>query len=86
MAAHSVQQDGPYFNGVTVIQQGVPLGDLYRFLKTGCSNEPVACDPFLGFRKRAVRYSFSARKNLAFRRKLMAAFIFASSLNRSNQA
>jgi hypothetical protein len=69
-----LREDGPYFNGVTVVQQGVPFGDLYRFLKTGCLNEPVTCDPFLGFRKRAVRHTFSAGKDLAFRRELMPAF------------
>jgi hypothetical protein len=73
-APRGFREDGPYFNGVTVIQQGIPIDDLYRFLKTGCLNEPVACDPFLGFRKRAVRYTFSGRKHLAFRRKLVAAF------------
>jgi aryl-alcohol dehydrogenase-like predicted oxidoreductase len=36
----SLREDGPYFKGVTVVQQGVPFGDLHRFLKTGCLNEP----------------------------------------------
>jgi hypothetical protein len=67
-------EDGPYFNGVTVVQQRIPFGYLYRFLKTGCSNEPVTCDPFLGFRKRAVHHTFSAGKDLAFGPKLMPSF------------
>jgi len=59
---------------MTMVQQGVPFGYLHRFLKTGCSNEPVTCDPFLGFRKRAVHHTFSAGKDLAFGPKLMPAF------------
>jgi hypothetical protein len=72
-----LREHWPYFNGVTVVQQGVRFGDLHRFFKAGCLNEPVACDRFLGFRKWPVRHSLSARKDLAFRRKLMPAFHFS---------
>ena len=54
-----------------------PFGDLYRFLKSGCLNEPVTCDPFLGFRERAVRHTFSTENDLAFRPKLMPTFHFS---------
>jgi len=73
-AVSALQEDGPYFNGVTVVQQRVPFGYLYRFLKTGCSNEPITCNPFLGFRKRAVHHLFSAGKDLALGPKPMPAF------------
>jgi hypothetical protein len=72
-----LREDGPYFNGLTVLKTRVAFRDLYRFFKAVCVNEPVACDRFLGFRQRSVRYPISARKNLAFRRELMPAFHFS---------
>ena len=41
-------------DGVPVVQKRVPLGDLYRFFKTFCLDDPVPCDRFLGFWKRTV--------------------------------
>ena len=78
-ARQVVQMDGPYFNGVTVVQQGVPFDDLYRFLKTGCSNEPVTCDPFLGFRKWASVTPFLPERTLPSGASGCPLFIFPSS-------
>jgi hypothetical protein len=71
-----LREDGPYFNGLTVLKARVAFRDLYRFFKAVCVNEPVACDRFLGFRQRSVRYPFSARKNLAFQARADARFSF----------
>src|SRR5258708_22619112 len=65
---------GPDFDGYTAVQTWVTCGDLYRFFKTLRLNEPITADHFLGFAKRAVRYSFSARENFALIRKLTPAF------------